>query len=323
MITVLCANAGVDKTYEVENFAVGGFYHPGRTITVPGGKGINVARVLKALGQPLVVTGFAGGNNGRFLTQHLRSSGIRADFVPIGEESRVVISIIDRAQGTQTRVDEVGPLVTPSEVDRLRRKWESLLDRSQLAVIAGSAPRGVSLDLYGELAEIARKKEVALILDAHDELLARALIARPVVITPNLSELQRLVNGQLSVPDGVVEAGKGLVADGINVVITSLGARGAIAVTEKHGTWWARPPKVKVVGTVGSGDALVAGFAAASMERTPFDERLRLAVAAGAANAATFGAGVCTQQEISKLLPEVKLERLDAVEEEETESAQQ
>ncbi len=321
MITVLCANAGVDKTYEVENFAVGGFYHPRRTITAPGGKGINVARVLKTLGQPVVVTGFAGGNNGRFLTQHLRSSGIQADFVPIGEESRVVISIIDGAQGTQTRVDEVGPLVTPSEVDRLRRKWDRLLDRSDLAVIAGSAPRGVSLDLYGELVETARKKKAPLILDAHDELLARALSARPVVIKPNLSELQRLVNGQLSVPDGVVEAGKQLVGDGINVVVTSLGARGAIAVTDKHGIWWARPPKVKVVNSVGSGDALVAGFAAASMERKPFDERLRLAVAAGTANAATFGAGACSEQEISKLLPEVKLKRLDAVEQ--AESAEQ
>ena len=323
MITVLCANAGIDKTYEVGNFGVGGYYHPSQALTVPGGKGINVARVLKTLGQALVVTGFAGGNNGRFLTQHLINSGISADFVPIGEESRVVITIIDRTQGTQTRVDEVGPLVTPSEVERLRRKWERLLGDSQLAVVSGSAPRGVPLDLYAELVGVARKRQVPLILDAHGEMLARALPARPAVIKPNLSELQQVLQQQLAVPEGVVAAGKELVESGINLVIVSLGIRGAIAVSQRHGVWWARPPKVNVISSVGSGDALVGGVAAVSMERGSVAERLKLGVAAGTASAARFGAGVCTQEEIMETLARVKVERLDAAEAREAEPSRE
>ena len=312
MITVLCANAGIDKTYEIGNFATGGYYHPGQVQTVAGGKGINVARVLKVLGQPLVVTGFVGGSNGRFLTSQLMSSGIPVDLVPIAEESRICINILDDAQGTQTRVDEIGPLVTPSEVGRLRSKWDRLLEGSSLGVISGSAPRGVPLELYAELVESARKQKVPVILDAHDELLARAVAARPRMIKPNLSELQRLMERPLPVPDGLVEAGKELLLEFVKVVVVSLGARGAIGMTDKHGVWWGRPPKVKIVSSVGSGDALVAGFATASIERRPFEERLRLGIAAAVANAMTFGAGVCTQEQIEELLPQVKMERLDA-----------
>ena len=124
---------------------------------------------------------------------------------------------------------------------------------------------------------------------------------------------------QLTVPDGVVAASRELLADGLSVVMVTLGARGAIGVTENHGVWWARPPKVSVVSAVGSGDAFLAGFAAASMERKDFSERMRLATACGAANASSFGACQFTREKLEEILPEVKLERLD---EADTESAE-
>ena len=312
MITVLCANAGVDKTYEIANFAAGGYYHPGQMLTMAGGKGINVARVLVALGQSHRVTGFAGGNNGRFISKQLMDGGSPPELVTIAEESRVTISVIDRVQHTETRVDEVGALVTPGEVSKLTAKWRKLLRSSNMAIISGSAPRGVSKELYAELAQMARKAKVPLILDVHDEMLARALPARPMMIKPNLSEFQQLMRRQLTVPDGVVAASRELLDDGLSVVMVTLGARGAIGVTESHGIWWAKPPKVSVVSAVGSGDAFVAGFAAASMERKEFSERMRLATACGAANASSVGAGQITREKVEEILPEVKLERLDA-----------
>jgi len=311
LITVLCANAGVDKTYEVPNFAVGGFYHPGQVHTAPGGKGINVACVLSVLGAAHRVTGFAGGNNGRYLTKQLLDGGCHPDFVSIAEESRVTIAVVDRVQHTTTRVDEVGALVTPGEVDKLIGKWRKLMGSTEMAVISGSAPRAVTKELYAELTQIARRAKVPLILDAHDELLERALPARPLMITPNLAELQRLLRRRLTVPDGVVEAARGLIADGLGVVVVTLGARGAIGVTQTHGIWWARPPKVPVVNPVGSGDAFLAGFAVASVERRSFEERMRLATAAGAAKATTLTIGQVTRQKIEELAPEVKIDRLD------------
>ncbi len=321
MITVLCANAGVDKTYEVPNFAAGGYYHPSSANTLAGGKGINVARVLKQLHQQHVILGFVGGDNGRFINRDLIDDGFNTGFVRIAEESRVTINIIDRAQGTQTRVDEVGPLVTPSEVRLLKRAWRKHMERSALAVIAGSAPRGVNLDLYAELIADARSLKRPVIVDARDEMLARAADAGPTVITPNLSEMQRLVRKQLSVPDGVLEAATELVQDDVHIVIVTLGARGAIGVTRSSGVWWARPPSIERASSVGSGDAFVAGFAAASMRRSAFPDRLRLATACGAANAETVGAGNVTAERVEELAAEVTLERLDAPAEDEDEQA--
>ncbi len=311
MITVLCANAGIDKTYEVPNFVVGGFYHPSHTVTTAGGKGINVARVLALLGVPHRVTGFAGGNNGRYLTRQLLDSGSQSDFVTIAEESRVTITVVDRVQHTHTRVDEVGALVTPGEVDKLISKWRRLMSETRLAVISGSAPRGVSKELYAELTEIARAAKVPLVLDAHDELLERALTARPMMIKPNLAELQRLMRRQLSVPDGVIEAGRELLAQGVSLVVVTMGARGALGVTQGHGIWLAVPPKVPVVNPVGSGDAFLAGFLAASLQRLGFDERLRLATAAGAANVTALAPGQFPRGLLDELAPQVKIERLD------------
>ncbi len=284
-----------------------------------GGKGINVARVLATLGQAHRVIGFAGGNNGRFISKQLMDMGSRPELVTIAEESRVTISVIDRVQHTETRVDEVGALVTPGEVSKLTAKWRKLLGSSKMAIISGNAPRGVSKELYAELAQMAREAKVPLILDAHDEMLARALPARPMMIKPNLSEMQQLMRAPLTVPDGVVAASRELLDDGLSVVMVTLGARGAIGVTESHGVWWAKPPKVSVVSAVGSGDAFLAGFAAASMERNDFGERMRFATACAAANAASFGAAQITREKVEEILPEVTLERLD---EADTESAE-
>jgi len=322
LITVLCANAGVDKTYEVDNYAVGGYYHPSGISTAAGGKGINVARVLGALRRPHLITGFVGGNNGRFINRDLMDDGLRTDFVAIAEESRVTINVIDPTQRTQTRLDETGPLVTPTELQRLRDTWRRHLERSALAIISGSAPRGVNLEIYAELVQAARSLKVPVILDAYDELLARAVPEGPTVIAPNLGELQQLVRRQLSVPDGVLQAATDLVEGGVSVVLVTLGARGAIGVTRANGVWWARPPAIERVSSVGSGDAFVAGFAAASIERKGFGERMRLAVACGAANAETFGAGNVTAERISELAAEVTLERLDASADEDAEGEQ-
>lgn len=289
MVLVLCANAGVDRAYEVANFAAGQHHTARGFRVVAGGKGINVARALRAFDVETVVTGFAGGLGARFVQQQMLSVGVQPFFVPIAEESRVCINIVDPTAKTQTRVDEAGPLVTPSEVSSLERRWARLLERARVAVIAGSVPRGVSLDLYAELITTARRAKVPVLLDARDELLSRALAAKPLVIKPNLEELARLLGQPVAVPQGVLQAAEELIAGGIRAVVVTLGAQGAIGVTAGQERYWVKPPKVEAVSDVGSGDAMMAGLAAALVSRKPFAEQLRWGTAAGAANAATFG----------------------------------
>jgi tagatose 6-phosphate kinase len=312
VILVLSANAGLDRTYEVQNYTVGMYHHPRRFRVLPGGKGVNVARVLRQLGQEVIITGFAGGHVGAALTAMLKADGIRTEFVRIAEESRTCINVIDETTRSQTQLDEVGPLVSPSELSALSHQWSRLLRHANLVVIAGSAPRGVPVDVYVDLIFSAKEARLPVVVDLHEPYLSPALQAGPTVLKPNASELAALVGGDLSVPHGVAAASRELLRSGIKLIVTSLGKQGAIAVTADAGEWWAKPPQTENVSDVGSGDSMVAGLVHASLSRESLQQRLRWAVAAGTANAARFGAGTCTKEDIEKLVPAVQVERITA-----------
>ncbi len=311
MILVLCANAGVDRTYEVDNFAVGHYHNPRRQRVVAGGKGINVARALRTLGAKVIVTGFAGGIAAKFIEQEMAKIAAHPAFVPIGEESRVCINIIDRNSRTETRLDELGPLVTPTEVDRLRRRWTRGLERVRLAVISGSAPRGAPYDLYAELVEMCHERGVPVILDARDELLLHAIEAKPTVVKPNVNEVERILGRPVSVPDGVYAIAREWVASGIQEAIITFGGQGAIGVSSDGQAFWAKPPEVEYVSSVGSGDAMAAGIAAAMHAGLGLYEQLKWGTAAGAANAASFGACNFDRKAVQQLAAGVKIVPLD------------
>ncbi len=306
MILILCCNAAMDRTYRVANFQLGKFHHTNNFQVVAGGKGVNVARALRTLGHKSTVTGFAGGMVGRFVANELRRLEITPAFVEIAEESRLVQNFIDPVAGTETRVDELGPLVSPRELRHLQRRWTELLSDAQVAIIAGSTPRGIPDTLYHDLVTAAHQAGVSVIVDAHDALLTQCIAAAPTIITPNLAELQALVSRPLSVPKGVQQAAGELIQQGIELVLTSLGSAGAIAVAPS-GCWLVAAPEVEVVSSVGSGDAMVAGLVAALVERLPLTEQLRWAVAAGSANAAVFGAGLPDRSSVEDLLSDTVL----------------
>lgn len=306
MILVLSCNAAMARTYDVSGFRTGQFHHASRFDVAAGAKGINAARVLRNLGHEVVVSGFVGGLIGRFVQTDLHKAGIESDFVQIAEESRLIQTFLDQARGTETRVDELGPLVSPREVDRLESRWRKLLCEAEIAAISGNAARGVPVELYRRLTAAAHEAGVPLVLDVHDELLRKAVPAAPEVMKPNLNELEWLMERQLSVPEGVVQASRELLAGGTKLVLTSLGAEGAVAVSCEE-SWRIEPPEVEVVNTVGSGDALVAGLISATIEGRELEERLQWAVAAGTANAATFGIGRCTRAQVEQLVDQTKL----------------
>ncbi len=309
MLTVLCLNAGIDRTYAVDGFEVGGYFHPQRVRVNAGGKGINVARITQRLGIETIVSGFAGGTAGSFIVKNLHTDGVLTDFVPIEEEPRVCINIVNRQAKTQTRVDEPGPLVTPSELGRLRGKWRELLAKSEAAVLSGSAPRGVPRNIYAELIAMARDARVPTILDARNELLAEGVKALPLMVKPNLEELSALTDRPLQDAGQALAASQELAQRGVSIVLTSMGSRGAVAATRKQGMWLATPPKIDYVSSVGCGDAMVGGFVAASLGGRTFEDCLRWGMAAAAANASAFGNAACTRERIVELLPQVQIRR--------------
>ncbi len=301
MVTTVTLNAAIDRTYQVDGFNTGQMHWPEQLRTVAGGKGINVARILRTLGHEVCASGLAGGSASNFVRRDLERHGILTDFVHVEEESRVCIAIVDRRERKTTRLDEHGPLVLPSELDALKRKLRELMDKTRLFVFSGSIPRGVPYNIYASLIKLVQDTGVPAVLDTRDEPLAEGIRAKPMVLKPNLLELQQLYGDELSVPDGVRGAARQLVQSGIKVVFVTLGSKGAIVATESNGDWFAEPPDVDVVSAVGSGDAVVGGFAAAILEGTDMQRSIGLAIGAGAANAATFGACACSRDDILRL----------------------
>ncbi len=302
-------NAAVDKTYTVENFAIDRVHRPTEWRIVPGGKGINVARVYRELGGQAMATGFAGGHNGDYILEGLRAEGIPHEFVRSAGESRVCIAVLDPVSKTQTELNEVGPEITAQELDLLKLKYENLVRDMEFVVLAGSAPPGVPDCTYRELIEIASHYGVRAVLDTSGSSLIEGLKAVPFMVKPNVHELSAVAGRQLDTLEEIADVARRIHESGVKVVATTLGRDGALLTTDE-GALHAKPPEIKFVSAVGSGDAFVAAFVYTMETGGSNSDALKLATAAGAANATSFGAGFCSRADINNLANEVEVVRL-------------
>ncbi|HSV72896.1 MAG TPA: 1-phosphofructokinase [Chthonomonadales bacterium] len=313
MVLTVTLNAAVDRTYRIEGFALDRVHRPTESRVVAGGKGVNVARVVCALGGEALATGFLGGYHGRFVERSLNEEGIAHDFVRTRGESRLCIAVVDPVSGTQTEVNENGPTVSRAEVSRLERRFVALLERVRpdWVVLAGSVPPGAPDDIYARLIGLANREKVRSVLDASGAALRNGVAARPWMVKPNRAEMGQLFGAPPRTVDEAAERCSRLIEYGIAVALGTLGREGAVLVCSS-GAWYAEPPAVEFVSAVGSGDALVAATLWALGQGQTLTEALRLGVAAGAANAMVCGAGYCTAEQVHSLAPAVAVRGLVA-----------
>lgn len=303
-VLTVTLNAAVDKTYRVEGFCLDRVFRVEAGRVVAGGKGINVARVLHTLGVPVVATGFLGGHNGAFILDSLKQEGIPGDFVWTQGESRVCLAVIDPIAGTQTELNEIGPEIHPEEVSALEQKLAQLLPQFAYVTLCGSAPPGVPTDFHARVIRLGHKAGVKVVLDSSGELLRHGLEAGPWMVKPNRAELSAIYGREPTDVDEATQMAHQLLAKGIEIAVVTLGKQGAIWVSEE-GEWFAQPPEVEFVSAVGSGDSMLAAMLYAFIQGMSPPDVLRWGVAAGAANAAVFGAGFCTREQIEALVPRV------------------
>ncbi len=281
------------------------------TKTVAGGKGINVARVLKELGhKDILATGFVGGANGDLILRGLDAEGIPHSFVRTKDESRLCIAIVDPEKGTQTEVNENGPEVTQEELDALTKVLEQYLDKTEYLILSGSIPPGAPSDFYAEIITKAKSIGVKTILDTSGNALNRGAAAGPFMVKPNERELSALKGRELLTVEEILSAAKSLLSAKTEMVVVSMGRSGAL-VTNGIESWQAVPPEIEFVSAVGSGDSLVAGFLDSLLKGGTISDALKRGTAAGAANAATYGAGFCKKEDIEKLEQWVVLTKLE------------
>jgi 1-phosphofructokinase family hexose kinase len=310
MLLTVTPNAAVDKTFLVERFEMNTVHRPLEYRAVAGGKGVNVARVAHALGDPVTATGFLGGHTGEFIADGLREMGIPARFVTTREESRTCIAVIDTTVHSQTEVNENGPHVSPEEVDALKRRFAELLDEGVTQVaLCGSLPPRCPETLYAGLIRVAEARGVPCALDASGAALARGVTARPNLVKCNRLELQAVLPDLGEGLSGLVRAASSLLVGGTQAVAVTMGGEGAVAL-DAEGAWFATPPPIRFVSAVGSGDAFLAAFLSARRRGEPLSRRLEWGTAAGAANAAVMGAGYCTRPEIERLLKQTRSRRI-------------
>jgi 1-phosphofructokinase/tagatose 6-phosphate kinase len=315
MIITVTANAAIDRTLTVPNFQTGFRHRASESLALPGGKGVNVARAVKALGQPVIVTGLVGGRAGQQIVEGLGREGILDDFVRIADESRTSTAVIDPTTTTQTEVIEYGPIVTPAELDALTAEIDHLAKGARYVVLAGSLPRKVPEDYYARVIRLLETRRCFVALDTYGEPLRRGVKAKPWLVTPNIREAEDLVGHEFNSEEDIVDA-IGLICD--------LGAQNAI-IKSREGCYarWRRgkrfhfykatAPRFKTfVATVGSGDAFLAGFIAHRYQRVEPVECLRWGLACAAANTQRSGAGVFDLDEVKRIYERTDVQELES-----------
>lgn len=316
MIVTVTLNAAIDRTLTVPNFQRGQRHRASAGVTLAGGKGINVARALKALGVPVVATGLVGGVTGTRIVEELTGEAILNDFVHIDGESRTSTAVVDPTGGTYTEINEWGPAVREEELEMLLEKLRYLTQGAELVVFAGSLPRDVADDFYAEATRELTRRHVQVALDTEGQPLLLGVEAEPFIVSPNQAEAEALV-GQEFHDDEDFRVALDSISDmgARNVVITT--EQGCVALLREEKESWryrAVAPRVDPVSTVGSGDVLLAAFIAARHAGRPHDEALRAAVAAGAASTLEVGAGRFDPRQAGRLQAGVDLSQLQPVE---------
>jgi 1-phosphofructokinase/tagatose 6-phosphate kinase len=312
MIITVTLNAAMDKTLEVPTFTPGRRHRTVDQATMPGGKGVNIARSIKRLGLPVIATGLAGGATGTRIVEALNDESILNDFVRIQQESRTNTAVLDPTTGLQTEINERGPSVSEQEMGLFREKLLYLAQGAQICVFAGSLPRGVESDVYASLIRDVGRLGVTTVIDSDGEPLRLAMRAEPDLVSPNELEAEELVGYEFNDADDRALA---------VVEMTQLGPREAI-MTVADGcyariledgapvVYRVRIQEQEARSAVGSGDAFLAGYVASRYGGQEPVDCLRFGVACGAESTQHFGAGILDPARVERLLAEVEFERL-------------
>ncbi len=260
MIVTVTPNPSIDRTVEIEamrrgevNRAVGGRIDP-------GGKGVNVSRALAAGDVATVAVIPSGGVEGDQFRALLAPYGVQVVGVPIAGVLRSNITVVE-PDGTTTKFNEAGPVLSPDEVGALERTVVEVAGRATWVAGAGSLPGGLGNDFYARLVRLLRDGAAQVCIDSSGAPLAEVVDAGPDLIKPNAEELAELVGRRLRRLGEVLDAAAEVRKRGVGTVLVSLGADGALLVSGEevlHG--WSPPAQVR--STVGAGDATLAGFLA-------------------------------------------------------------
>jgi 1-phosphofructokinase family hexose kinase len=309
MVFTLTLNPAVDRELTVDKIVYDTVLRASKWQVDCGGKGFNVARMLKSLGVASVALGFAAGKAGELLDEKLQALGIETDFIWTAGETRTNISLVSLDDGHYMKVNEPGPTISHNELSQLIEKVRERAKEGGWWILAGSLPPGVPSTIYAELTNIIQSAGGRVFLDSSNEALRQGCASKPLLVKPNADEAHDLTGLPVTNTDQIVAAAKAIKALGPSNIIISLGKDGALLVAGET-AWLAGSPEVKEQNPIGAGDSMVAGILWGLTMDDSLPASLCRGVACGAATASLSGTSVGSLEQVNELLKQVKLSEI-------------
>lgn len=297
MIYTVTFNPALDYVIRMESLKLGTVNRSSAEAVYYGGKGINVSTVLKNIGVDSVALGFVAGFTGKEIEEGVKNMGVATDFIKLPEGmSRINVKI--KAE-QETEINGQGPAISMEKVEKLFEKLDRL-EKGDCLVLAGTIPASLPSDIYEQIMDRLKDKEIRIVVDATKDLLLNVLKYHPFLIKPNNHELGEMSGVVLKTDEEIVEYAKKLQERGARNVLISMAGDGAILLTETKEVYKMGVPKGTVVNSVGAGDSMVAGFVASYFKEHDYLKALKFGTATGSATA--FSEGLATMDKVEELL---------------------
>ncbi|MFC6323224.1 tagatose-6-phosphate kinase [Companilactobacillus baiquanensis] len=317
MILTVTMNPSIDMSYPIDHLKIDDVNRVKDVSKTAGGKGLNVSRVINFMGTDILATGIIGGFFGKFIEKNLDQEQIQHSFTHIDQETRNSIALL-HDNGNQTEILESGPTIAEEDNIRFLKDYKKLLEKTDLVTMSGSLPRGLGSDYYSKMIDIAKENNVKVILDSSGETLRTSLLNnnKPFLIKPNQNEIGQLVGEKFerSNYDSIPYYLNSSIFDGVEWIVVSLGADGAIAKHNKK-FYRVKIPVIKVVNPVGSGDSTLAGLSVAISHEKSDEEILKTGMTTGILNTMEKRTGFINKDLFSKYYDEITVESMNYVKE--------
>lgn len=307
MIYTLTLNPAFDLTIYLKKLLKGSLNRSTSYLIDAAGKGINVSKVIKKLGDESIVLGFLGDENKKMYLKQLENYGLKSDFVFVNGLTRTNVKIFETNLGICTDINQKGFDVCEKNIDELTKKVRKYAKNKDIFIFSGSLPGNCKDDIYKILIKIVKEKGAIAILDAEGASLQNGLEAMPDVVKPNINELKGLFDIDENNLESIVFAAKKIISLGIKKVIVSMGEKGAVFVS-KEDVFFSPAYKVEVKSTVGAGDAMVGAIAYSISNEFDDYKAFRLSCACAAAKVATKGVRAPEKDDIEKIFDEIHIQ---------------
>lgn len=302
MIYTLTLNPAIDYYMSMENFQLGSLNSLEEGYTLPGGKGINVSKVLKNFSVESKALGFVGGFTGDYIKKHLNEYEIENDFIELQENTRINIKL--KTKDSETEIAGKSPTISKENVEELLKKFEEI-KKDDVVILSGSVPNSISKSIYADIIKLL-PKDCKVILDTRGLPFVEGLKEGVFLTKPNNHELEEFFNRKLNNIEEIIQAGKDLQALGSKNVLISLGKDGSILITKKE-VYIGNAPQGKLISSVGAGDSMVAGVVYGIAKGMTLEDSYKYGIASGSSTA--FSEGLTTFEGMNSLLNKIEIKK--------------